>query len=50
MHDLKDFGLLGIGACGGNQVAAFKKYDIPSFYVNSAMEDLISLGLQDMHY
>lgn len=50
MHDLKDFGLLGIGACGGNQVAAFKKYNIPSFYVNSAMEDLISLGLQNMHY
>lgn len=47
---LKDFGLLGIGACGGNQVAAFKKYDIPSFYVNSAIEDLNSLGLQDMHY
>lgn len=50
MHDLKDFGLLGIGACGGNQVAAFKKYNIASFYVNSAMEDLNSLGLQDMHY
>ena len=50
MSNLKNFGLLGIGACGGNQVAAFKKYDIPSFYVNSAMEDLNSLGLQDMHY
>ena len=50
MHDLKDFGLLGIGACGGNQVAAFKKYNLASFYINSAMEDLNSLGLQDMHY
>lgn len=50
MHDLKNFGLLGIGACGGNQVAAFKKYNIASFYINSAMEDLNSLGLQDMHY
>lgn len=50
MSNLKNFGLLGIGACGGNQVAAFKKYDIPSFYINSAMEDLNSLGLQDMHY
>jgi len=50
MHDLKDFGLLGIGACGGNQVAAFKKYDLASFYINSAIEDLKSLGLQDMHY
>lgn len=50
MCDLKDFGLLGIGACGGNQVAAFRKYNLPSFYVNSAMEDLNSLGLQDMHY
>lgn len=50
MNNLKDFGLLGIGACGGNQVAAFKKYDISSFYINSAMEDLSSLGLQDMHY
>ena len=50
MQNLKDFGLLGIGACGGNQVSAFKKYDIPSFYVNSAIEDLHSLGLQDMHY
>ena len=50
MQNLKDFGLLGIGACGGNQVAAFKKYDIASFYINSAIEDLHSLGLQDMHY
>lgn len=50
MHDLKDFGLLGIGACGGNQVAAFKKYNLASFYVNSAMEDLNSLGVQDMHF
>ena len=47
---VKDFGLLGIGACGGNQVAAFKKYGIPSFYINSAIEDLNSLGLDDMHY
>ena len=47
---IKDFGLLGIGACGGNQVAAFKKYGIPSFYINSAIEDLNSLGLDDMHY
>ena len=50
MCNLKNFGLLGIGACGGNQVAAFKKYDIPSFFVNSAIEDLNSLCLQDMHY
>lgn len=50
MNNLKNFGLLGIGACGGNQVAAFKKYELSSFYVNSAMEDLNSLGLQDMHY
>lgn len=50
MCNLKEFGLLGIGACGGNQVAAFKKYNLTSFYINSAIEDLNSLGLQDMHY
>ena len=50
MCKLENFGLLGIGACGGNQVAAFKKYNLASFYVNSAIEDLNSLGLQDMHY
>ncbi len=50
MNNLKNFGLLGIGACGGNQVAAFKKYNITSFYINSAIEDLNSLGLQDLHY
>ncbi len=50
MCNLKNFGLLGIGACGGNQVAAFKKHNLASFYVNSALEDLNSLGLQDMHY
>ena len=50
MCNLKDFGLLGIGACGGNQVAAFKKYEMASFYINSAIEDLNSLGLKDMHY
>ena len=35
-----NFSLLGIGACGGNQVAAFKKYGMNSFYINSALEDL----------
>lgn len=50
MCNLKDFGLLGIGACGGNQVAAFKNYEIPSFYINSAIEDLNSLKVQNMHY
>ena len=50
MCNLKDFGLLGIGACGGNQVASFRKYELASFYINSAIEDLTSLGLQDMHY
>ena len=48
---MKDnFSLLGIGACGGNQVAAFKKYGMNSFYINSALEDLQSLGLNDIHY
>ena len=48
---MKDnFSLLGIGACGGNQVAAFKKYGLNSFYINSALEDLQSLGLNDIHY
>ena len=48
---MKDnFSLLGIGACGGNQVAAFKKYSINSFYINSALEDLQSLGINDIHY
>lgn len=48
---MKDnFSLLGIGACGGNQVAAFKKYGLNSFYINSALEDLQSLGLSDIHY
>ena len=45
-----NFSLLGIGACGGNQVAAFKKYGINSFYINSALEDLKSLGIDDIHY
>ena len=48
---MKDnFSLLGIGACGGNQVAAFKKYGLNSFYINSALEDLQSLGINDIHY
>ena len=48
---MKDnFSLLGIGACGGNQVSAFKKYGLNSFYINSALEDLQSLGLNDIHY
>lgn len=48
---MKDnFSLLGIGACGGNQVAAFKKYGLNSFYINSALEDLQSLGLNNIHY
>ena len=48
---MKDnFSLLGIGACGGNQVAAFRKYGLNSFYINSALEDLQSLGLKDIHY
>lgn len=48
---MKDnFSLLGVGACGGNQVAAFKKYGLNSFYINSALEDLQSLGLNDIHY
>ncbi len=48
---MKDnFSLLGIGACGGNQVSAFKKYGINSFYINSALEDLQSLGTDDIHY
>ena len=48
---MKDnFSLLGIGACGGNQVSAFKKYGLNSFYINSALEDLQSLGLSDIHY
>lgn len=47
---MKDnFSLLGVGACGGNQVAAFKKYGMNSFYINSALEDLKSLG-DDIHY
>lgn len=45
-----NFSLLGIGACGGNQVAAFKKYGLNSFYINSALEDLQSLGLDNIHY
>ena len=32
------------------ETTSFKKYDIVSFYINSAIEDLHSLGLQDMHY
>lgn len=48
---MKDnFSLLGIGACGGNQVAAFRKYGMNSFYINSALEDLMSLGLNNIHY
>lgn len=45
-----NFSLLGIGACGGNQVAAFKKYGMNSFYINSALEDLRSLGTDNIHY
>lgn len=45
-----NFSLLGIGACGGNQVAAFKKYGMNSFYINSALEDLQSLGIDNIHY
>ena len=45
-----NFSLLGVGACGGNQVAAFKKYGLNSFYINSALEDLQSLGLDNIHY
>lgn len=45
-----NFSLLGIGACGGNQVAAFKKYGMNSFYINSSLEDLKSLGINDIHY
>ena len=40
-----NFSFLGVGACGGNQVAAFKKYGVNSFYINSALEDLQSLGI-----
>lgn len=48
---MKDnFSLLGVGACGGNQVAAFKKYNMNSFYINSALEDLKSLGIDNIHY
>ena len=45
-----NFSLLGVGACGGNQVAAFKKYGVNSFYINSALEDLLSLGTDNIHY
>ena len=45
-----NFSLLGIGACGGNQVYAFKKYGLESFYINSALEDLKSLGIDDINY
>ena len=48
---MKDnFSLLGVGACGGNQVSAFKKYGMNSFYINSALEDLKSLGIDNIHY
>lgn len=48
---MKDnFSLLGVGACGGNQVSAFKKYGMNSFYINSALEDLKSLGTDNIHY
>lgn len=48
---MKDnFSLLGVGACGGNQVSAFKKYGVNSFYINSALEDLQSLGTDNIHY
>ena len=43
-----NFSLLGIGACGGNQVYAFKKYGLESFYINSALEDLKSLGIEEI--
>lgn len=45
-----NFSLLGIGACGGNQVAAFRKYGLNSLYINSALEDLKSLGINNIHY
>ena len=45
-----NFSLLGVGACGGNQVAAFRKYGLNSFYINSALEDLQSLGIDNIHY
>lgn len=45
-----NFSLLGVGACGGNQVATFKKYNMNSFYINSAIEDLQSLGIDNIHY
>lgn len=47
---INNFSLLGIGACGGNQVYAFKKFGLESFYINSAIEDLKSLGIDDINY